>query len=215
MTPLASILFVMMLACDLRLVAGSRLRSLIQTVALQGVVLAGFPLLLPRGGISLEHAAALALAVAVIKGVVIPKLLLRALHSTSTQREVQPLVGYNLSLLVALALLLLSAWLAQQIALTRANVPLLLDSVAFFTLFCGLFLVMARRQALTQIVGYLVFENGIYAFGVALLDQQALLVEMGVLFDLVVAILVMGLVVLRMEEQLGHSDSGLLRRLRG
>ena len=55
----------------------------------------------------------------------------------------------------------------------------LIVPVAFFTIMSGLFLIVSRRKALTQVLGYLVLENGIYAFGVALVDKQPLLVELG------------------------------------
>jgi len=206
---------VLLLICDIRLLAGSRLRALIQTVALQGVLLATLPLLLEGGGLSTAHVQSLAAGVALIKGWVIPRSLRRALRETDAQREVEPLFGFNLSLLVSLVILATSVWISHGVAFPGAVKYPLLTPVAFSTLLSGLYLVMARRQALTQVVGYLVFENGIYAFGVVVLHDQPLLVEMGVLFDLVVGVLVMGLVVFQLERRLGHSDAGRLDRLRG
>ena len=207
--------FVLLLICDIRLLAGSRLRALIQTVALQGVLLATLPLLLDGDGLSAIHVQSLAAAVALIKGWVIPRSLQRALRATDAHREVEPWFGFNLSLLVSLVILAASVAIGHSIALPGTHAHPLLAPVAFTTLLSGLYLVMARRQALTQVVGYLVFENGIYAFGVVVLHSQPLLVEMGVLFDLVVGILVMGLVVFQLERRLGHSDAGRLDRLRG
>jgi hydrogenase-4 component E len=67
--------------------------------------------------------------------------------------------------------------------------------VAFSTLACGLFLVVARKKALTQALGYLIFENGIFTFGLAVLPEAPLAIEVGILLDALVAILVMGITI--------------------
>jgi len=215
MSAMASLAFVLLLLCDVHLLAGSRLRALIRTVAYQGVLLACLPLLLPQEVISATHLWLLAIGVGLIKGVIVPRLLVDALRSTDTDREVQPLVGYNISLLLGVGMLVLSVWVGGLPALAPVTRWPLMAPVAVFTLLAGLFLVVSRRQALTQGLGYLVFENGIYAFGMSALPEQHLLVEMGVLFDLVVGVLVMSLMVSQLNRDLGHSDVSRLHELQG
>jgi hydrogenase-4 component E len=67
-------------------------------------------------------------------------------------------------------------------------------SLAIFMAASGLFLIVARSQALSQVVGYLILENSVFVFGVSLSAEQSFLVEMGALLDLLVGVIIMGVV---------------------
>jgi hydrogenase-4 component E len=198
---------------DFRLLGGSRMVPIIRAAALQGALLALIAVLLRASELALGSAL-LAVATAVIKGFLLPGLLLRALRQVEIRREVEPLVGYNLSLL--LGALALGAFLALGPRLAPDASPhgLLLTSIAGFTMATGLFLMVSRRKAITQALGYLVFENGIYAFGLASARETALLVELGVLLDLLVAIFVMGVIIFHIQRDFAHIDVDRLSLLR-
>ena len=78
----------------------------------------------------------------------------------------------------------------------------------------GFIVLTTRRKAMTQVVGYLLLENGVYLFGLALAQRVPPLVEMGVLLDLVVGVFIMGLVVFHMNRELESLDSTRLSALR-
>jgi len=198
---------------NFRLLGGSRLVPIIRGAALQGALLALISVTLRARELELGFAA-LALGSAAIKGYVLPALLLRALRQVEIRREVEPLVGYNLSLLIGAAGLGLSALLGARIAASAATTTPLLITVALFTMWTGLFLIVARRKAVTQALGYLVFENGIYGFGVAVASEAPLLVEMGVLLDLLVAVFVMGIIIFHIQRDFSHIDVDRLALLR-
>ena len=87
---------------------------------------------------------------------------------------------------------------------------------ALFTILVGLFLIVSRRKALNQVLGYLVLENGIYAFGVAPgAASVPLLVELGVLLDVFVAVFVMGIAIYHINREFDHIDADQLDRLKG
>jgi hydrogenase-4 component E len=90
----------------------------------------------------------------------------------------------------------------------------LIVPVAFFTIMSGLFLIISRKKALTQVLGYLDQENGIYAFGVALVRQQPMLVELGILLDIFVAVFVMGIAMFHINREFDSIDTDQLSRLR-
>jgi hydrogenase-4 component E len=190
---------------DFRILGGSRLVPIIRGAAFQGTLFALMGVLLRSRDIELGYAA-LALAVAGIKGFALPALLLRALRQVEIRREVEPLVGYNLSLLIGAAGLAAAAMLGARVAATGATDAPLLVTVSLFTMETGLFLIVARRKAVTQALGYLVFENGIYGFGIAVAGEIPLLVEMGVLLDLLVAVFVMGIIIFHIQRDFSHID---------
>jgi hydrogenase-4 component E len=198
---------------DFRLLGGSRMVPIIRGAALQGALLALVSVLLRPSEPALGTAL-LAAASAAIKGFVLPGLLLRALRQVDIRREVEPIVGYNLSLLLGALGLGAASLAGARIAPGALPEGSLLLSVGAFTLLTGLFLMVARRKAITQALGYLVFENGIYAFGIAAAHEAPLLVELGVLLDLLVAVFVMGVIIFHIQRDFAHIDIDRLSRLR-
>ena len=149
-----------------------------------------------------------------IKGVLLPRLLERALRRANVRREVQPFIGFNTSLLAGIACLGISFWLASRLPQPDPDGSMLPVMAAFFTMFSGLFVIISRRQALTQVLGYLVMENGIYVFGVALALDTPALVEFGVLLDVFVAVFVMGIMIFQISRTFEHIEVDKLSALK-
>jgi hydrogenase-4 component E len=87
-------------------------------------------------------------------------------------------------------------------------------SLALCISLTGLFLIVSRTQAITQVIGYLVLENGIFAFGISLPMTQSLLVEMGVLLDLLVCVFIMGIVLYHINREFYSISTGSLESLK-
>ena len=86
--------------------------------------------------------------------------------------------------------------------------------MALFTIATGLAIIVSRRKAVTQVVGYLAMENGIYVFGAAFAIREPLLVEMGVLLDVFVAVFVMGIMIHHIGREFDHIDTDRLSVLK-
>src|SRR5512140_2438881 len=119
------------------LLGSSRLMRHIRLVATQGVLLAVLTLAVSEHGIS-ARVAALAAATAAIKGVAFPWLLARVLRTADVRREVEPFVGYNLSLLIGGLMLPVAFALSARLPLPTPPVSPLLVPVALFLTFVGL-----------------------------------------------------------------------------
>ncbi len=205
MTPLIVAAVGLVTLLNFRLLGGSRMVPIIRGAAFQGALLALVSMLLRARELELGYAA-LALGTAFIKGLALPALLLRALRQVEIRREVEPLVGYNLSLLIGAAGLGAASVIGSRIGAAAPAIPPLVVTVSLFTMGTGLFLIVARRKAVTQALGYLVFENGIYGFGIAVAGEAPLLVEMGVLLDLLVAVFVMGIIIFHIQRDFSHIE---------
>lgn len=149
-----------------------------------------------------------------IKVVLIPRLLRRAQAHVAADLEIHPYVNTPASLLFACALTLLSYVVAQPLVAigappTRGGIPLALAVV-----FLGLFIVISRRNALTQIVGFLVLENGIALLAVLATYGVPLIVELGVFLDVLLGVLVMQVFVYRIRETFDSIDVDRLRDLK-
>ena len=86
--------------------------------------------------------------------------------------------------------------------------------LAMFNIMIGLFAIVSRRKALTQVLGYLVMENGIYAFGLAFALNEPLLVGLGILLDAFMAVFVMGITIFHISREFDHMDTDRLSALR-
>lgn len=194
------------------LLASSRLGFCIKAVTAQGVILAVLPMLREWG--HMTAASWLLCAVTLlVKGYLFPRLLLSAIERARVKREIEPFVGYNLSILAGVAMLVFGFWLQSRLGVSRGGRELLLPA-AFFAIMSGLFITIARRKALTQILGYLALENGIFAFGAAALSEHPWLLEMGVLLDVFVAVFIMGVALFHISREFDHMDADLLSSLR-
>jgi len=207
-------LLILLMISDMALLVHSRLNACIRILALQGVLLGILALAAPSQPPTLRLAL-IALASIVLKGLVYPHLLRRAIVEAGVQREIEPFVGFNASALCGVAMFGIALWLGSKLPTAEAHLDSMAAPAALMTMFTGLFLVVARKKALTQCLGYLTLENGIYAFGVATVGGIPALVELGLLLDAFVAVTVMGIAIYHINRQFDHIDADRLSSLKG
>ncbi len=186
MNELIDTIMILIILTNLALVGLSRLATCIFVVAIQGCLLGLLPLVTNENSIE-YHLILLSAAIICLKGIVFPVLLNRTLKNLDIQHEVEPFVGYGSSIILAPMVLVGCMWLGRKMVLPVEITSTLVVPVAFFTISSGLFLLISRRKALTQVLGYLVLENGIYVFGTSIAQKQPLLVELGILLDVFMA----------------------------
>jgi hydrogenase-4 component E len=199
---------------DLMLVTSTRMATAIRLNAMQAAILALMPLMVART-LWEPHILVVAFAILVIRGLVMPPMLLWSIRHATVRREQGPLVGIGPSLMIAGALVGISFLLGNRLRLPdELNFSSILVPGAFATILLGLFLLISRVQALTQVVAYLTIENGIYMFGLALVRETPIIVEMGILLDVFVGVFVMGIVIFHINRTLEHLDTSGLSQLR-
>lgn len=208
---MANLLLLAVILINFFALGSARLVACIRAVALQGALLALLPLVThgPSGHALLLGAGALA-----FKGILIPWLLLRAIREVRIRREMEPYIGF-VSTLVLGALVTAGAILfADFLPLAEEHHAGLYVPTALATMFSGFLLLMTRRKALTQVLGYLVLENGIFVFAVLLSEAIPLLVEAGILLDLLVGIFVMGIVINHINREFSTVNTERLTALK-
>jgi len=189
----------------------SRLRTCIRALAAQGLLLGLLPLALATQ-VTL-HTGALALGTVVVKAVALPWFLAWAIREASVRREVEPIVGFIASILLGALALALAFAIAERLPLVGVSEPLLVP-VALATVVTGLLVITTRRKALSQVVGYLMLENGIYLFGLTQAESVPFLLEIGVLLDVFVGVFIMGIVVFHINREFDSLDSARLTELK-
>ncbi len=206
-------ILVLLVLGNLRLLASTRLGAKIRTVAAQGVLLGLVPLLAGMHTPGLR-AAFVAIVGMSLKGVVFPWLLFRAVRETRISRDVQPYVGYSASVLIGVIGLAAMFLLSERLAPFPAGATSLLVTAALFSVFTGLFLIISRKRAINQVLGFLVLENGVYLFGAGVMSETSLLVEIGILLDVFVAVFVMGIALFHINREFDHIETDRLSSLK-
>ncbi len=208
------VIVVLVALTNLGLLGSSRLSVCIRVVAVQGIFFGLAAVLLRAEPITVDLAV-VAAASAIVKGIVFPVLLLRTARNVNIRREVEPFVGFSTSLFVGLVLLAFALWIGAQMPVEANPTGSLVIPLALFTVMVGLFTIASRRKAVTQVLGYLTMENGIFAFGVTVVGGIPVLVELGVLMDVFVAVFVMCIATWHISREFDHVDVDQLDALKG
>ena len=209
---LRDLLIALIVLTNFTLVATSRINKAIQVAVIQGVLLGLLPLAMGLG--RHLHIVFMVIAAVAVKGWLIPSLFRRANRKVRLDRELAPYVGYTTSLVLCALGTGLALLLANDLPLAPGSRYSMFVPASLSTLLTGFILLITRRKALTQVVGYLVLENGIYLFGLLLVEEMPLLVEAGILLDLFVGIFIMGIVINHITTAFDSMDTGHLAELK-
>jgi hydrogenase-4 component E len=215
MSTVTETLIALFLLSGLMFLATSRLLHCIRIVAFQGILLGILPLAICNWNILGENTNMVSIAIVNIgiKGIALPWLLIKAMHKANVPRELEPMIGYSASLVIGLVLVGVSFIFGRVLPLPLETGCPLAVPVALSGMLFGLFIVIARRKAITQVIGFLLFENGITLFGTALMLEYGLLVELGILLDVFVLVFVMGIAIFQISREFEHIDADKLNHL--
>jgi hydrogenase-4 component E len=203
-----------MLVIQLLMVVQRMLLTTIRLFALQSLLLAGIAASIAwfHGAVHVYWVAGLTFAGKVL---FLPWLLNRLVRRIQIHQEIEPLLNSTGSMLLCGALTLLGYVVARPFtSLERLGNNTL--AIAITLLLTGFFLMFNRRKAITQVLALLSIENGVMLAAVALTTYgMPLVVELGIFFDVLVAVLVLGILVFRIRESFESMDVSKLSRLRG
>ncbi|MFN0069851.1 MAG: hydrogenase [Limisphaerales bacterium] len=150
----------------------------------------------------------------IIKVVVIPRVLKKVIERLNVKRELVMNVTVPAGLLICGALVMLAFFITQPIIplgflLTRDSL-----AIALAIVLIGLFTMIARQKAVTQLVGFLVMENGLFLGATAATYGMPLIVELGVFFDVLIAALIAGIYTNRLQDAFDSVDTSHLTVLK-
>ena len=211
MNSLADQLLVLCLLLNFAVLGTSRLAFSVRAVALQGVILGILPALVHPFS---WHLVLIVVSIMVAKGAAIPYLIMRAIKKAEIEREFEPFIGYIPSLVLGALFTAVAFIFAARLPLAPEHEGLLFVPASIATLMCGFLVLMGRRKAISQVIGYLLMENGIFVFGLLLADAMPVMVEAGALLDLLVGVFVMGIVINHISREFSSVDTSRLSALR-
>ncbi|NQU63506.1 MAG: hydrogenase [SAR324 cluster bacterium] len=192
--------------------ASSRILTMIKVISFQGIAVSIVPILQHHD----PSASALIFGflMMTVRGLVIPGLLYFAVRKIAVKREIEPLIGYHLSIFAGLVLIIFSVFISSKFQLPVNNSSLLTMPAAITILVGGLFLLMARNKAITMLIGYMMLENGIYIIGASFSKSTHHVVEFVILLDVLVGVMIMGIVLYNIKRTFDDIDTNHLRNLK-
>ena len=208
----------LVLVLQITMVAQRWLVTNIQAFAVQSLLLAGIANTIAyfTGARHIYIAAGLTL---MLKAILLPVILRRLVTRIGIRQEIKPLVNVPVSVLISGLLTLLAYVVAEPLqaqpavgaaSLGRNTLPV---AIALFLI--GFFMMINRRKALTQVLALLSLENGLFLAAISLTYGMPMIVELGIFFDALVAVMILAILVYRIRETFDSMDVSRLSRLRG
>jgi hydrogenase-4 component E len=189
------------------------LAAIVRLLALQGLALAALPLVQAAQNRDVALAT-VGIVVIGLRVAVLPWLLARAVgQEDHERRESRPLVNTTASLLSAAALTILAFAVTRPLISLDPSAATRAVPAAVAVVLIAVFVMVSRRRALSQAVGFLMLDNGIAATAFLLTAGVPLIVELGASLDVLFAVLVLGVLTGRMRQAFGDTDLDQLREL--
>ena len=203
-----------MLVMQLLLVVQRMLLTNIRIYAVQSFMLAAIATIVACY-YNATHVYIVAALTLIGKVLFLPRLLSRLVRRINIVEEIEPLLNAPTAMLICGGLTLLGYIVARPFT-TLEKLGNNTLAIAITLLLTGFFLMFNRRKAITQVLGLLTVENGVMLGAVALTTYgMSLVVELGIFFDVMVAVMVLGILVYRIRESFDSMDTSKLTQLRG
>ena len=207
------------LVLQITMVAQRWLITNIRMFALQSLLLAGIANTIAyfNGARHIYLAAVLTL---LFKAILLPGILRRLVARIEIRQEIEPLVNVPVSVIISGLLTVLAYVVAEPLqahadlggaaGLGRNILPV---AIALFLI--GFYMMITRRKALTQVLALLSLENGLFLAAISLTYGMPMIIELGIFFDVLVAVMILAILVYRIRETFDSIDVSRLSRLKG
>lgn len=129
----------------------------------------------------------------VVKAIVIPMFLKYIIKRNHITREAEPYLSNFASLLIITSIVGITFYISGKVGQEFINMPYF--TVAVSTLFTGMYIIISRKKIVTHVIGYLLIENGVFIMSLSIGNEMPMMVNMGVLFDVFVSVLILGIFV--------------------
>ncbi len=185
------LLSLLIVLSNIYLLGTSRIGAMIRGIAFQGTVISILPFFIHFEFGNIAEILVLSFLSIVIKGLVIPYYLRKVSENVKVKKELNPYIGYSVSVVSGLLITYGSFYLVRKLPLFYLSISPFHTAAGFASVIVGMFIIAGRRNIIAQIIGYLVFENAGFILGISIASGQPLFIELGVLLDLLAGVVIM------------------------
>lgn len=189
----------------------NRLFTYINILMMQGVILFGVAYI-QLHDMNWGNLSFILMETIIFKTFIIPLFLKNIIRKNGITREAEPFVPNFVSLII-ITLLIVGSFLGAS-TINMGDLDIVFFVVAISTVFVGLFIIISRKKLVTHVMAYLVMENGIFILSLAVGNEMPMLVNSGILLDIFVSILVLGIFVNKIGDVFKETDVEQLNQLR-
>lgn len=211
---LATLLSFVVLVTSFGLIVGANLTAQVRAFVFHSSTLAVLAAVVALFARSAELLL-VALGLALIKCIIIPMVLRRAVTKIGIQRAVSPQLNTPAALAVCALLVVVSFYVMAPVTESNLLPTARAIPLGFSAVLIGFFVTVIRRRAITQILGFLMLENGIFLLALLATYGVPFIVEMGVFLDVLVAVLILEVFIYRIKENFDSIEVGELGELKG
>ena len=199
---------------SLSILSVQRIVGMIHIFAAQAFVLGLVPFFLHADAVS-GRDVMIALGAIGLKAILVPYILFWAMRHVSMRSEIKPVIGFGASIIGGALVIAVAFWVSLSLKLPGKPISDLVLPCSLATVLLGFMIMVTRTRAVTQVLGYLVMENGILLFALSLFDAMPVLIEMGILLDIFVAIFIMAIVINHINEEFERAPASVSRSRMG
>jgi len=210
---LIDIFAVCMLLASVLAMATTRMHPLIRLFLIQSIFLAAFEFTVAYSQDE-PHIYIMAVMTFVIKVLIIPKFLYYVMDRIKVDDKLVLSVGVPGSMLLSAALIMLSYFVSEPLVATLATAERNTLVLSFSIMLISISMMATRRKAVSEVVGLLMAENGLFLGAIALSNGMPFIVELGAFFDVLMAVIIVGIFAFRINKSFDSVDDTLLRRMR-
>ncbi|MBE6221217.1 MAG: hypothetical protein E7127_06230 [Rikenellaceae bacterium] len=202
------ILYVMTL---IYLSIAERFRNYASLIAIQGWILLGIALLRLHS-LDWIELSFIILETLIFKALIVPAILNRVIRQTKINRIGSTGTSQFNSLMLSIVAMVVSAITTYYVA--DSSIHMVFFGVALYAMLSGLILIVLRSRIFTHMVGFLVIENGVFLFSMAIGVEMPLLINMAIMLDILMSVLMLGLFMTKVDDQIHTDDSDSLTRVK-
>ena len=190
-----------------------RTQRLITLYAWQGAILFVSTCLVAYGAglTELWYSAALTL---ILKVIALPWILHRLIQRLGAQWDTEPIVNIPVTMLVGLVLVIFAFGLAQPISMMATTITRNTLGIALAVILLSFLMMITRRKAVTQVIGFLAMENGLFFAATSATYGMPMVIELGIALDVLVGVFILGIFFFQIREQFDSLDLHHLEALR-
>ncbi len=187
-----------------------RYRNYASLIGLQGWTLLGIALLRLHS-IDFWELGFIIAETLIFKAIIVPAILFSIIRRTGINRISNRTGGFN-SLLLSILFLGASGWIAYLI--NDSRIDMVFFAVALYALFSGLLLIVSHRRIFSHLVGFLMVENGVFLFSIALGVEMPFLINIAILLDIIISVLMLSMFINKIGDKLHDLDSDTLTTIK-
>lgn len=208
---MSSFLIIAFAISNIYLIITERFRNYARLIALQGVILFAVAFL-DLHKIDIWNLIFVVAETLVFKAIIVPRLLFKIINKTKIYRVHEHALPTFFSLLFIMLGLLISIVLSYS--LNNKHIDMLFFTIALFSLYTGLFLMLSHKKIFSHLVGFLVLENAVFLFSIAIGNEMPMLINAAILLDIFVSVLILSVFINKIGDKVHNFESDELAILR-